>query len=106
VEIFRAGRGTQKRLSASPMARAEIWRSSFHADHRAVLWASPSRCSSSRRGAGINRVQAGHAHRLVPSAAFLNTGAARPGFGSARFGAVVCLCVLIDLPAGMASWVA
>jgi len=52
------------------------------------------------------RLQAGHAHRLVPSAAFLNTGATRPGVGPACFGAVVCLCVLIDLPAGMVPWVA
>jgi len=55
--------------------------------------------------AGISRVQAGRARRLVPSA-LLNTGAARRGFGPACFGVVVCLCVLIDLPAGMPSCVA
>jgi len=56
--------------------------------------------------AGISRVQAGRARRLVPSAALLNTAAARRGFGPACFGVVVCLCVLIDLHAGMLSWVA
>ena len=66
----------------------------------------PVRSLSRQPGAGINRVQAGRACRLVPSAAFLNTGASQPGFGPACFGAVVCLCVLIDLPAGMASCVA
>ena len=48
--------------------------------------------------ADISRVQAGRARRLVPSAALLNTAAARRGFGPTCFGVVVCLCVLIDLP--------
>ena len=30
----------------------------------------------------------------------------QPGFGPACLGVVVCLCVLIDLHAGMLSWVA
>ena len=56
--------------------------------------------------ADISRVQAGRARRLVPSAALLNTAAAWRGFGPTCFGVVVCLCVLIDLPAGMPSCVA
>jgi hypothetical protein len=42
----------------------------------------------------------------VPSAAFRNADVTRPGFGPACFGAVVCLYVLIGLPAGMVSCVA
>jgi hypothetical protein len=66
----------------------------------------PVRSLSRQAGAGINRVQAGRARRLVPSAAFRNTGVTRPGFGPACFGAVVCRCVLIHVPAGMLSCVA
>jgi transposase len=36
----------------------------------------------------------------------VNAGAIRPGSGPACLGVVVCLCVLIDLPSGMASCVA
>jgi hypothetical protein len=54
----------------------------------------------------MNRVQVESARRVVPSAAFRNTDVTRPGFGPACFGAVVCRCVLIDLPAGMPSCVA
>jgi hypothetical protein len=65
----------------------------------------PVRSLSRQPGAGMNRVQAMRAGWLVPSAAFLSTGATRPGFGPACFGVFVCFCVLIDLSAGVPSWV-
>jgi hypothetical protein len=66
----------------------------------------PVRPLSRWPGAGINRVEAGRARRLVPSAAFFNTGATWPGFGAACVGVAVGLCVLSGLPAGVASCVA
>src|SRR5215475_996327 len=60
----------------------------------------PVRPLSRWPGAGINRVEAGRARRLVPSAAFFNTGATWPGFGAACVGVAVGLCALSGLPAG------